>query len=181
MAVSSGARPALMEDLATARISTAQTAQRLFHESPCEDTGRRHSPAMVKEILARGMCRYRGRLGDAERTRAPHSLPILIRHRVALDSQLYGTGFSQPRFLHARRVGGDWPRSRRTVIRNDCPNSCRQGQGSVPSNLGVLNYAHASRRTALVATAFVDSPHGARRPSRATSTLTAHRNGRQSR
>ena len=51
MAGQLGTRPALMEDLATARISTAQTAQRLLHESPCQDTGRRHSPAMVKEIL----------------------------------------------------------------------------------------------------------------------------------
>ena len=33
MAGRPGARPALMEDLATARISTAQTAQRLLHES----------------------------------------------------------------------------------------------------------------------------------------------------
>ncbi|HVA68580.1 MAG TPA: hypothetical protein VNF45_04655 [Candidatus Binataceae bacterium] len=47
-----GARPALMEDLATARISVAQTAQRIIHASRCEDTSRVHSPALVKSILA---------------------------------------------------------------------------------------------------------------------------------
>ena len=47
-----GKRPALMEDLATARISVAQTAQRLIHASVCEDTGRRHNAALVESILA---------------------------------------------------------------------------------------------------------------------------------
>lgn len=40
-----------MEDLATARISVAQTAQRLLHGATCEDTGRQHDRAFVKELL----------------------------------------------------------------------------------------------------------------------------------
>jgi malate synthase len=45
-----GARPALMEDLATARISVAQTAQRVRHGAPCSDTDRRHDVALVRTI-----------------------------------------------------------------------------------------------------------------------------------
>ena len=37
-----GRRPALMEDLATARISVAQMAQRVIHEAQSEDTGTTH-------------------------------------------------------------------------------------------------------------------------------------------
>ena len=46
-----GKRPALMEDLATARISVAQTAQRLIHAARCEDTGRVHDAALVDALL----------------------------------------------------------------------------------------------------------------------------------
>jgi malate synthase len=59
-----GARPALMEDLATARISVAQTAQRLLHEAVCEDTGRRHSPILVKSLLEEEYRDILARLGD---------------------------------------------------------------------------------------------------------------------
>ncbi len=45
-----GKRPALMEDLATARISAAQTAQRLVHEARCEDTGRVHDARLVRKL-----------------------------------------------------------------------------------------------------------------------------------
>jgi malate synthase len=45
-----GARPALMEDLATARISVAQTAQRVRHGARCSDTDRRHDVALVRTI-----------------------------------------------------------------------------------------------------------------------------------
>jgi malate synthase len=83
MAGQPGARPALMEDLATARISVAQTAQRLLHESRCVDTGRRHSPAMVKEILAAECADILARLGDlsepALRTRYQYSFGIAMR------------------------------------------------------------------------------------------------------
>ncbi|MBM01996.1 MAG: hypothetical protein CL762_04695 [Chloroflexi bacterium] len=46
-----GKRPALMEDLATARISIAQTAQRIIHESLCSDTDEKHSQSLVEEIF----------------------------------------------------------------------------------------------------------------------------------
>ena len=46
-----GKRPALMEDLATARISTAQIAQRIIHKSIAEDTEEAHSFELVKEII----------------------------------------------------------------------------------------------------------------------------------
>jgi malate synthase len=46
-----GKRPALMEDLATARISTGQIAQRIIHKSVSEDTEEEHSLKLVKEII----------------------------------------------------------------------------------------------------------------------------------
>ena len=46
-----GRRPALMEDLATARISVAQMAQRVIHEAQAEDTGATHDLALLKSIL----------------------------------------------------------------------------------------------------------------------------------
>ena len=50
-----GKRPALMEDLATARISVAQTAQRIIHAARCEDTGRAHDTALVEALLKEGL------------------------------------------------------------------------------------------------------------------------------
>jgi malate synthase len=83
MAGQPGARPALMEDLATARISAAQTAQRLFHESRCQDTGRRHSRTMVKEILSAECVDILARLGDLSepelRKRYEYSFGIALR------------------------------------------------------------------------------------------------------
>ena len=46
-----GKRPALMEDLATARISVAQIAQRVIHEAPDAATGRKHDFVLVKRLL----------------------------------------------------------------------------------------------------------------------------------
>ncbi len=46
-----GKRPALMEDLATARISVAQIAQRVIHGAVAEDTEQRHDLALVKRTL----------------------------------------------------------------------------------------------------------------------------------
>ena len=45
-----GKNPALMEDLATARISVAQTAQRVIHSVLSEDTGRNHNLQIVRSI-----------------------------------------------------------------------------------------------------------------------------------
>ena len=93
-----GARPALMEDLATARISTAQTAQRLLHGIPCQDTGRRHSPTMVKEILGGECADILARLGDLSepelRTRYQYSVGIAlrwIRNYTELDFRSLGS------------------------------------------------------------------------------------------
>ena len=46
-----GVHPALMEDLATARISVSQVAQRLIHGSVCENTGAIHDFKQVRNIF----------------------------------------------------------------------------------------------------------------------------------
>jgi malate synthase len=46
-----GLHPALMEDLATARISVAQTAQRIIHAAKDGDSGEVHDMALVKRVL----------------------------------------------------------------------------------------------------------------------------------
>ena len=51
LAGKSGVHPALMEDLATARISVAQTAQRVLHGSEDAETGVVHDVALVKRLL----------------------------------------------------------------------------------------------------------------------------------
>ena len=93
-----GARPALMEDLATARISVAQTAQRLIHEAACQDTGRRHSLTLVKSLLEEEYRDILARLGDLSepgiRTRYEYSLAIAqrwIRNYIDLDFRSLGS------------------------------------------------------------------------------------------
>ena len=51
LAARPGARAPLMEDLATARISAAQVAQRLRHSVRSQDTGRSHAPLLVRELM----------------------------------------------------------------------------------------------------------------------------------
>ena len=46
-----GVHPALMEDLATGRISVAQTAQRIIHGAKDENTGQVQDFALVKQLL----------------------------------------------------------------------------------------------------------------------------------
>ncbi len=46
-----GAHPALMEDLATGRISVAQMAQRIIHSAVTEDTEQHHNLALAKRML----------------------------------------------------------------------------------------------------------------------------------
>ena len=67
-----GIHPALMEDLATARISIAQTAQRVVHTAICEDTERTHSLALIKELVRSEGADIIERLGDTadDETRA---------------------------------------------------------------------------------------------------------------
>ena len=47
-----GKRPALMEDLATARISIGQTCQRVLHNSVSKDTNKIHDSKLVKNIFS---------------------------------------------------------------------------------------------------------------------------------
>ncbi|MBT3943530.1 MAG: hypothetical protein HOE75_00580 [Chloroflexi bacterium] len=67
-----GVHPALMEDLATARISVAQTAQRVVHAAVCEDTEQSHDLAQIKELTRSEGVDIVKRLGDTadEETRA---------------------------------------------------------------------------------------------------------------
>jgi malate synthase len=46
-----GKRPALMEDLATARISVGQVAQRIIHTAQDRDTNEIHTFTLVKSII----------------------------------------------------------------------------------------------------------------------------------
>ena len=46
-----GAHPALMEDLATGRISVAQMGQRIIHGAVCEDTEQAHDLALAKQFM----------------------------------------------------------------------------------------------------------------------------------
>jgi malate synthase len=46
-----GIHPALMEDLATGRISVAQTAQRILHKAKDVNTGQVHDFALIKQLL----------------------------------------------------------------------------------------------------------------------------------
>ncbi len=46
-----GVHPALMEDLATGRISVAQMAQRIIHGAVAEDTEQAHNFALAKQIM----------------------------------------------------------------------------------------------------------------------------------
>lgn len=46
-----GIHPALMEDLATGRMSIAQIAQRILHQARDADTAQRHDYALVKRLL----------------------------------------------------------------------------------------------------------------------------------
>lgn len=41
-----------MEDLATARMSAAQIAQRVRHAARCADTGEQHTIGMVRDLMA---------------------------------------------------------------------------------------------------------------------------------
>ena len=92
-----GKRPALMEDLATARISVAQTAQRLIHAARCEDTGRAHDTALVDSLLKEELSSILSLDGgaDAQRTeRLERSLAIArawIERYAALDFRSLGS------------------------------------------------------------------------------------------
>ena len=47
-----GVHPALMEDLATGRISVAQMGQRIIHRAVCEDTEQAHDLTLGQAVHA---------------------------------------------------------------------------------------------------------------------------------
>ena len=86
-----GVHPALMEDLATARISVAQTAQRILHASRDTETGEVHDTALVKRLLHE----------DLE--------DILSRRRAALDDSAYPA--VEERYRKAVKIAMQWTRN----------------------------------------------------------------------
>ncbi|MDA1297333.1 MAG: hypothetical protein O3B04_04930 [Chloroflexi bacterium] len=93
-----GTRPALMEDLATARISVAQIAQRVIHESVAEDTERRHDLALVRRMVSSegdDIVRLLGEDADpaqARRYRKAEKIALRwIKNYVDLDFRSLGT------------------------------------------------------------------------------------------
>jgi malate synthase len=61
-----GLRPALMEDLATARISVAQIAQRILHSARDSETGEAHTFDRVKRVLCEELEALYGLTGGAD-------------------------------------------------------------------------------------------------------------------
>jgi malate synthase len=89
-----GARPALMEDLATARISVAQTAQRVRHGAQCSDTDRRHDVALVQTIAKTELHDILGRRAPETHDRYEAAAAISLRwlHRyLELDFTSLGS------------------------------------------------------------------------------------------
>ena len=82
-----GIHPALMEDLATGRISVAQTAQRIIHDARDDDTGEPQGYALIKRLLQE-------ELEDIqERRRA--EFPSDAESQAALEEQIerYGKAY----------------------------------------------------------------------------------------
>lgn len=77
------AAPALMEDLATARISVAQTAQRIRHGVIAEDTQARHSPASVKKLVEEELSDLSAAALDAPARLRYERSAVLAEHWIA--------------------------------------------------------------------------------------------------
>ena len=60
-----GIHPALMEDLATGRISVAQTAQRILHRAKDSNTGQVHDFPLIKQLLQEELADIIRRRNDA--------------------------------------------------------------------------------------------------------------------
>lgn len=95
-----GIHPALIDDLATARISVAQTAQRIRHGARWHDTGARHHDALIASVIATELAelaadkgQHRARTGRARRRAHP-----------PLHRRLPRTGLSKSRRLDPRRA-----------------------------------------------------------------------------
>ncbi len=71
-----GIHPALMEDLATGRMSVAQIAQRILHQAKDSTTGERHSFGLVKRLLE-------AELADIL-SRRPEQADVETRYRKAV-------------------------------------------------------------------------------------------------
>jgi len=88
-----GIHPALMEDLATGRMSVAQIAQRILHRARETGTSVEHDFALVKRLLARALSQG-------------------AQDRDALDQELHRAQLQEPRRLHPRRARRDRRRAR---------------------------------------------------------------------
>ena len=77
-----GVHPALMEDLATARISVAQTAQRIRHGALCGDTGERHDEALVSAIADAELAELLAATRDPQARERLERAAALTRHWV---------------------------------------------------------------------------------------------------
>ena len=82
-----GIHPALMEDLATGRISVAQTAQRIIHAAKDDDTGETQDFALIKSLLQE-------ELEDIQERRRAES-PSDAESQAVLEEQLerYGKAY----------------------------------------------------------------------------------------
>jgi malate synthase len=83
-----------MEDLATARISVAQTAQRVRHGAHCSDTNRRHDVALVRTIAKTELHDILGRRATETHDRYEASATIALQwlHRyLELDFASLGS------------------------------------------------------------------------------------------
>ena len=113
-----GVHPALMEDLATGRMSVAQIAQRIRHAAPTtEGPAATHDFALVKRLLQEERDDIL-RLLNGDAASAPQSRGALSQggeDRAALDQELHRARLPQPRLLHARRPRPDRRRPRRLV------------------------------------------------------------------
>ena len=88
-----GIHPALMEDLATGRISVAQTAQRIIHGAKDADTGEVQDFALVKKLLGE-------ELADIEERRRAEA-PSDPDYQSAVEDQI-------ERYGKARKVAMQW-------------------------------------------------------------------------
>ncbi len=88
-----GIHPALMEDLATGRISVAQTAQRIIHGAKDADTGEAQDFSLIKRLLDE-------ELADIE-TRRRAEAPSDPESQRAVDEQI-------ERYGKARKVAMQW-------------------------------------------------------------------------
>ena len=88
-----GIHPALMEDLATGRISVAQTAQRIIHGARDADTGEVQDFALIKKLLGE-------ELADIEERRRAEA-PSDPESQRAVEEQV-------ERYGKARKVAMQW-------------------------------------------------------------------------